>query len=102
MHLVAARGRGALVCWPPSENRPCSIHEDRPRRRPAAVPGCLFVQPKAEWVKPKASKDDTYTQLSDCQYQVGLAKVPEDEREQMVAHCMRGKGFRYVAIPAAK
>ncbi|WP_169802313.1 hypothetical protein [Hydrogenophaga flava] len=58
--------------------------------------------PKAEWVKPKASKDDAYTQLSDCQYQVGLAKVPEDEREQMVAHCMRGKGFRYVAIPAAK
>ena len=58
--------------------------------------------PKAEWVKPKASKDDTYTQLSDCQYQVGLAKVPEDERKQMVAHCMRGKGFRYVAIPAAK
>lgn len=58
--------------------------------------------PKAEWVKPNASKDETYTQLSDCQYQVGLAKVPEGEREQMVAHCMRGKGYRYVALPAAK
>lgn len=58
--------------------------------------------PKAEWVKPSASKDETYTQFSDCNYQVGLAKVPEGEREQMVAHCMRGKGYRYVAVPAAK
>ncbi|MBL8388303.1 MAG: hypothetical protein JNK17_08825 [Hydrogenophaga sp.] len=57
--------------------------------------------PKAEWVKPQASKDETYTQLSDCSYQVGLAKVPEGERELMVAHCMRGKGYRYVAVPVA-
>lgn len=57
--------------------------------------------PKAEWVKPGASKQETYTQFSDCNYQVGLAKVPEGEREQMVAHCMRGKGYRYVAVPVA-
>lgn len=57
--------------------------------------------PKAEWVKPKASKDETFTQFSDCNYQVGLAKVADGEREQMVAHCMRGKGYRYVAVPAA-
>ena len=57
--------------------------------------------PKAEWVKPSASKQETYTQFSDCNYQVGLAKVPEGEREQMVAHCMRGKGYRYVAVTAA-
>jgi hypothetical protein len=57
--------------------------------------------PNAEWVKPSASKQETYTQFSDCNYQVGLAKVPEGERELMVAHCMRGKGYRYVAIPAA-
>jgi hypothetical protein len=57
--------------------------------------------PKAEWVKPGASKQDTYTQFSDCSYQVGLAKVPEGEREQMVAHCMRGKGYRYVAVSVA-
>lgn len=58
--------------------------------------------PKAEWVKPNSSKDETYTQFSECNYQVGLAKVPEGEREQMVAHCMRGKGYRYVAIPETK
>lgn len=57
--------------------------------------------PMAEWVKPGASKQETYTQFSDCNYQVGLAKVAEGEREQMVAHCMRGKGFRYVAVPVA-
>lgn len=57
--------------------------------------------PKAEWVKPGSSKEQTYTQFSDCNYQVGLAKVSEGEREQMVAHCMRGKGYRYVAVPVA-
>jgi hypothetical protein len=57
--------------------------------------------PKAEWVKPGSSKEQTYTQFSDCNYQVGLAKVPEGEREQMVAHCMRGKGYRYVAVTVA-
>ena len=57
--------------------------------------------PQAEWVKPRATKEETYTQFSDCNYQVGLAKVPEAEREQMVAHCMRGKGYRYVAVSPA-
>ncbi|MCB2018301.1 MAG: hypothetical protein KDF54_12455 [Hydrogenophaga sp.] len=57
--------------------------------------------PEAEWVKPGTSKDETYTQLSDCQYQVGLARVPEGERELMTAHCMRGKGYRYVAVNPA-
>lgn len=55
--------------------------------------------PQAEWVKPGSSKEQTYTQLSECSYQVGLARVPDGEREQMTAHCMRGKGFRYVAVP---
>jgi hypothetical protein len=55
--------------------------------------------PKAEWVKPNASKDETYTQFSDCNYQVGLARVPDGDRELMVAHCMRGKGYRYIAVP---
>lgn len=55
--------------------------------------------PNAEWVKPQASKDETYTQFSECSYQVGLAKVAEPQRELMVAHCMRGKGYRYVAAP---
>ncbi len=57
----------------------------------------------AEWVKPGASKDDAYTTLSECKYQIGLAKVPSGEHDPMVAHCMRGKGYRYVAItPPAK
>ncbi len=66
----------------------------------ASLAACSSA-PKAEWVKPKASKEETYTQFSDCSYQVGVARVPDGEREQMVAHCMRGKGFRYVATPTA-
>lgn len=56
---------------------------------------CASIPP--EWVKTGVGKEDTYTQLSECRYQVGLAKVASSEREQMVAHCMRGKGFRLLA-----
>lgn len=53
--------------------------------------------PKPFWAKPNVSADDTYTELSECRYQVGLAKIGKSDREMMVAHCMRGKGFRLLA-----
>jgi hypothetical protein len=49
------------------------------------------------WSKPQTTSDQTYTDLSECRYQVGLAKVPSGERELMEAHCMRGKGYRLLA-----
>lgn len=51
----------------------------------------------SHWVKAQMSAEQAYTELSECQYQVGLAKVPAGERELMVAHCMRGKGYRLLA-----
>lgn len=66
-----------------------------------AALGLLFVAGCASnppfWHKPNVSSDDTYTQLSECRFQVGLNKVPKSEQELMVAHCMRGKGFRLLA-----
>ena len=57
--------------------------------------GCASSKPF--WAKPNVSSDDTYTQLSECRFQEGLNKVPKSEQELMVAHCMRGKGFRLLA-----
>ena len=55
--------------------------------------------PKPFWHKPGATADDAYTQLSECKFQVGLSKVMKDERDDLVAHCMRGKGYRLLANP---
>ncbi len=58
--------------------------------------GCASSKPPS-WQKPDVSANDTYTQLSECRFQVGLSKIPKSEQELMVAHCMRGKGFRLLA-----
>ena len=60
------------------------------------VAGCATTD-KPFWAKPKVSADDTYTELSECRFKVGISKVDEKEKELMVAHCMRGKGFRLLA-----
>lgn len=56
------------------------------------------ANPKASWQKPGVSEDETYTQLSECRFQVGLGRVPKSDQEELVAHCMRGKGFRLLPI----
>lgn len=58
--------------------------------------GCASTS-KPFWAKGNVSADDTYTELSECRFKVGLSKVDADEQELMVAHCMRGKGFRLLA-----
>lgn len=60
-----------------------------------ALAACASTPP--EWVKTGVGKEDTYTQFSECNYHVGLAKVASSERDLMVAHCMRGKGYRLLA-----
>jgi hypothetical protein len=58
--------------------------------------GCATSKPPF-WHKPNVSSDDTYTQLNECRFQVGIAKANKDDQELLVAHCMRGKGFRLLA-----
>ena len=62
------------------------------------VSGCA-TSSKPFWAKPNVSADDTYTELSECRFQIGLSKskMKDDEKELLVAHCMRGKGFRLLA-----
>lgn len=58
--------------------------------------GCASTS-KPFWAKPNVSADDTYTELSECRFKVGVSKIDEDDQEMLVAHCMRGKGFRLLA-----
>jgi hypothetical protein len=60
------------------------------------VAGCASTN-KPFWAKPNVSADDTYTELSECRFKVGVSKIDSDDQELMVAHCMRGKGFRLLA-----
>lgn len=62
----------------------------------ASLAACASTD-KPFWAKGNVSADDTYTELSDCRFKVGLSKIKADEQEPMVAHCMRGKGFRLLA-----
>ncbi len=59
------------------------------------VAGCATSKPF--WAKPNVSADDTYTELSECRFKVGVSKVDDSDKELLVAHCMRGKGFRLLA-----
>ena len=61
-----------------------------------SVVGCATGS-KPFWAKPNASADDAYTELSDCRFKVGISKIDKDDEELMVAHCMRGKGYRLLA-----
>lgn len=58
----------------------------------ATLTACATAKPY--WYKSGVSDDDTYTQLSECKFQVGLNRVPKSDQELLVAHCMRGKGYR--------
>lgn len=62
------------------------------------VAGCA-TSSKPFWAKPNVSADDTYTELSECRFQVGLSKskASDSDKELLIAHCMRGKGFRLLA-----
>jgi hypothetical protein len=60
------------------------------------IAGCASTN-KPFWAKPNVSADDTYTELSECRFKVGVSKIDEDQQDLMVAHCMRGKGFRLLA-----
>jgi len=57
------------------------------------VAGC--ASPQAAWRKDGVSPDGITSALSECKYQVGLNKVPEGERKELITNCMQSKGFRW-------
>ncbi len=52
--------------------------------------------PKYEFDKAGASDFDRSSAVSDCTYQIRLAKASESEEKQLLTLCMEGKGYRSV------
>ncbi|MNR43558.1 hypothetical protein D3C85_1621920 [compost metagenome] len=49
-------------------------------------------------MKEGASEAQRTDALSECQYQVKLNKIEEEQQEELINLCMQGKGFRLTAI----
>ena len=54
--------------------------------------------PDSEYTKVDTSEAQRTDALSECQYQVKLNKIEEDEQEELINLCMQGKGFRLTAV----
>lgn len=73
-------------------------------KRHLVVLGTLLVlsacssTPDSEYMKEGASEAQRTDALSECQYQVKLNKIEEEQQEELINLCMQGKGFRLTAI----
>lgn len=47
------------------------------------------------WRKVGMSPFDIQNTLAKCRYDVGLAKISQNEKAEMVRDCMMAQGFRY-------
>lgn len=47
------------------------------------------------WNKLGVDAYETNNQLAKCQYEIGLAKVSQTEKQVLLSQCMKSKGFRY-------
>ena len=54
--------------------------------------------PNSEYIKEGASEAQRTDALSECQYQVKLNKIEEEQQVELINLCMQGKGFRLTAI----
>ncbi|WP_341328645.1 hypothetical protein [Methylotuvimicrobium sp. KM2] len=46
------------------------------------------------WSQDGFSHEQSVTALSECKYQIGLKQIPETQQEELLKHCMQGKGYR--------
>lgn len=54
--------------------------------------------PNSEYMKDGASESQRVDALSECQYQVKLNKIEDEEQAELINLCMQGKGFRLTPI----
>ena len=47
------------------------------------------------WRKPGVSPFDTQNTLAKCRYDIGLAKISNQEKYEMTRDCMISQGYRY-------
>jgi lipoprotein NlpI len=54
---------------------------------------CSTSQPM--WRKPNVTMYESNNTLAKCRYDIGLAKVNQNEKQEMIKDCMNAQGFRY-------
>lgn len=54
--------------------------------------------PDHVYMKDGASESQRVDALSECQYQVKLNKIEDNEQEELINLCMQGKGFRLTPV----
>lgn len=59
---------------------------------------CAGAPKQFGYTKEGASEYDKTSALSECNYQIKLNKVDEDEAGELLTMCMQGKGYRYVRV----
>lgn len=57
------------------------------------ISACSTSQPM--WRKEGVTPYDTKNSFAKCRYEIGMAKISQDERAELVSHCMESNGFRY-------
>ena len=57
------------------------------------ISACSTSQPM--WRKAGIAPHDVNNALAKCRYDVGLAKVNQNEKTEMIQDCMMAQGFRY-------
>lgn len=61
----------------------------------ALLSACASSAPA--WHKAGVTQHDAESALAQCQYQVGMSRVPEKQQQALVEECMRGQGYRWGA-----
>lgn len=57
------------------------------------ISACSTSQPM--WRKAGITPYDANSALAKCRYDIGLAKVNQNEKAEMIQDCMMAQGFRY-------
>lgn len=57
----------------------------------AAVSACGSAP---TWEKAGATMDERDNRISKCRYEIGLNKIDDDERDDLLSDCMRADGYR--------
>lgn len=53
------------------------------------------ASPSPTWQRSGMSQHDVNNAISKCRYDVGLAKVEANEKNQLIRDCLQSQGFRY-------
>lgn len=56
---------------------------------------CASAPPPKQWVRANTTPYQRSNDLEKCKYQVLMNRVPQNQVQQLVIHCMQAKGYRW-------